>query len=689
MNVRNSSPKKLIPEISEEEIRTIIQKLPVCIIALDEKGQVLFWNDECERITGYSANEVIGNPNWVQLLYPDEAYRQEVIQEWAKRGNNFRHWNVSLKAKSGEERVISWTNISDIYPIAGWQNWAIGIDVTTRYQEEQRLKKNYQSYKLLVDIQHKLRNVHAPEKIASVFLDNLKTIFHYDGGLVLLYNSAKGIAEVVSVKFAHSHYYHADYTIPLNYLRYYEKLRQGQMVYVNDLAVYDKTVKITSLLIKQGMKTGVLLPLRINEEVIGSLSLFSSTELKFSPEQENLLRHAADLLSLVLYNNKLIEQLQTKLIDLEQKSIAQLMELRRSESRLRAQYESIPIPTYTWQKHGEDFILIDYNDMAMAATYGKISEYLGHKASEIYRNIPELVELLHECFDNEISMETQIESVSNQDFSTKYFLIKLAYVAPDLVLMHQEDITEEMHDKQRIRTLEQNLKQQSKKILQLRQQTIFKHVTLLPMIEHYRDTVHQVESLLDKTKDKSLVAAKNQLAETNKLMEPVWEYLKLEAQLFNHEKVWKRVDLTALLKRVVRKEKEKFPDLQSHVYLETTRVMSDGNLLEQLLTLLLDFILRRFPPDRKPIIRIVSTAGKNGQTTLTIRENGNVLPENISFDPETFFSAASVFQDSDLLKIVQARQISNFLEGELQIISRSKEADTFILLLPAKHETHE
>ncbi len=689
LKARKSEKESFTFGIPADKIRAIAQKLPVCIDALDEAGRVVFWNEECERVTGYSAKEIVGNPDWAKLLHPDEAYRQKLIQKWAKRGNRFRQWEVIVRAKNGQNKVISWTMLSDVYPVPGWQIWGIGVDITKRFEEEQKLKKNYQSYKLLIDIQHKLRNVHVPEKIASVFLDNLRSVFNYEGGLVLLYHAEKGIAEVVSAKFTHSHYYHADYKIPLKYLLYYERIKQGQVVYVDDLTVFDKSVKITSLLIKQGMKTGVLLPLRINEEIIGSLSLFSSTKILFSPEQEKLLNHAADLLSLVLYNNKLIEQLQTKLIDLEQKSIAQLFELRRSESRLRAQYESIPIPTYTWQKHGEDFILIDYNDMAMAATYGKISEYLGHKASEIYRNIPELVELLNECFDNEISMETQIESVSSQDHSTKYFLIKLAYVAPDLVLMHQEDITEEMHAKQRIHFLEETLEQHSKAFLQLRQQTLFKHGTLLPLIERYRDAVRQVENLLKEQGERVLAAAVKQLGEANNAMDPVWQYLEAEARLFSYQPQPTQIALAGLIEEVLRNAEAKFSALQSHVYLEITHVRSDEKLLKEALSLLLEFILKKLGSKTKPIIHIITTPDENGRTTIIIRSTGNVLFPEILSKADVSLTTDQLLDDLDLLTILLVRQILNSLRGELQIISEAGENDTAILLLPGNVKTDE
>lgn len=41
--------------------------------------------------------------------------------------------------------------------------------------------------------------------------------------------------------------------------------------------------------------------------------------------------------------------------------------LRESEEKLRAQYDNIPIPTYTWQRIGDGFRLVDYNKAAGTA----------------------------------------------------------------------------------------------------------------------------------------------------------------------------------------------------------------------------------------------------------------------------------------------------------------------------------
>jgi len=55
-------------ENSERRLRTIIEGMPVLMDAYDEHGLIVAWNSECERVSGYSAAEMIGNPNAMETL---------------------------------------------------------------------------------------------------------------------------------------------------------------------------------------------------------------------------------------------------------------------------------------------------------------------------------------------------------------------------------------------------------------------------------------------------------------------------------------------------------------------------------------------------------------------------------------------------------------------------------------------
>ena len=137
---------------SSKRIRSILNHMPVLLFAFDEKGLLCAWNHEAARITGFTAGEIIGNPDSMKWLCPDPGYRREMLDIYKKRGNDYRDWDWQLTAKDGTVRIISFSNISKYYPIDGWESWGVGFDVTfcrqTEWQLRERVKELGCLYKL-------------------------------------------------------------------------------------------------------------------------------------------------------------------------------------------------------------------------------------------------------------------------------------------------------------------------------------------------------------------------------------------------------------------------------------------------------------------------------------------------------------------------------------------------------------
>jgi PAS domain S-box-containing protein len=126
---------------SQGRLRRVVENMPVMMDALDAEGNILAWNKECERVTGYSAEEMVSNPRAMELLYPDPAYRKQMTTQWAERGNDYYDWEWELMAKDGTVKTVAWSNISDRLPIPGWATWGIGVDVTERVRAEAALQQ--------------------------------------------------------------------------------------------------------------------------------------------------------------------------------------------------------------------------------------------------------------------------------------------------------------------------------------------------------------------------------------------------------------------------------------------------------------------------------------------------------------------------------------------------------------------
>jgi diguanylate cyclase (GGDEF)-like protein/PAS domain S-box-containing protein len=161
-------------------------------------------------------------------------------------------------------------------------------------------------------------------------------------------------------------------------------------------------------------------------------------------------------------NGKPIEQLIQELKDLLQRT-AELEKseikckrtweaLKGREERFKAQFWGNPSSTFTWQKKGENFKLIDFNRAAMDITDGMVLEFLGKNARELYGNRQEIIRDLQRCFDEQKIIRRM---TSSENFIPgRLIAITMVFVPPDLVMVHVEDITERKRVEEKLQNSE-------------------------------------------------------------------------------------------------------------------------------------------------------------------------------------------------------------------------------------------
>jgi two-component system cell cycle sensor histidine kinase/response regulator CckA len=137
---------------SEERLRTVIQHMPVLMVAFDQQGSIVAWNQECENVTGYKAGEMVGDLGAMERLHPDAAQRMVMMAEWRWPPRDYRGREWELTCKDNTVRTVSWSNISKAFPVADWSSWVIGIDITAakraQAEREQMQSKLLQTQKL-------------------------------------------------------------------------------------------------------------------------------------------------------------------------------------------------------------------------------------------------------------------------------------------------------------------------------------------------------------------------------------------------------------------------------------------------------------------------------------------------------------------------------------------------------------
>ncbi len=122
-------------ELSEEKYRELFDIAPVLLNAFDENGKVVLWNKECEKVFGWTLEELQKYENPISLFYTNEEIQKELLASKMEK-NEYKVWYP--KRKDGKILVVKWTNIT----LPNGDIIHIGHDITEQIENEGLLKQN-------------------------------------------------------------------------------------------------------------------------------------------------------------------------------------------------------------------------------------------------------------------------------------------------------------------------------------------------------------------------------------------------------------------------------------------------------------------------------------------------------------------------------------------------------------------
>jgi PAS domain S-box-containing protein len=379
---------KVLRDVSEKTkleqanklLSMVVQSSDDAIITKTLDGLITSWNKSAERMFGYKSSEIIGKS--IMTIIPDNLIEEEkeILQRIAK-GEKIANYETTRKTKDGKLLDVSLS----ISPIINDSGQIVGAAKISR--DVTRLKK----------IEHDLRISEQRFALAQEAADIASWEWYPKTGRISWSRNIERIYGIPDEEF--------------NYDKF------------NSLLHPDDKERVTKILsdLKDGKTDKYDTEFRIITSDGKVRWLSARGKLFPNGEGMRLIGSNVDITEQKRYEDA----------------------VKASEERFRIQFKSAPVPIFTWQRQGDDFVLIDFNDATLMMTNGKPSILLGKKAGDSYKDTPEIIEYMNQAYQNKSIVKKSGIYRMRTTGEEKYVNATIAFVPDDLLLVHMEDVTEQ------------------------------------------------------------------------------------------------------------------------------------------------------------------------------------------------------------------------------------------------------
>ncbi len=138
---------------SEEKFRMLFDVAPVLMDSFDSNGKVKLWNKECEKVFGYTLEELQNMQNPIEAFYPDIKDQERFFNTLnTDKTPTYREWHP--KTKSGKKIITMWANIH----LPNDEIIHVGYDITKESQNALEIQEKTNQLQLAKKTLEELNN---------------------------------------------------------------------------------------------------------------------------------------------------------------------------------------------------------------------------------------------------------------------------------------------------------------------------------------------------------------------------------------------------------------------------------------------------------------------------------------------------------------------------------------------------
>lgn len=371
-------------KIKKEDYEHISQNAPGGILIVSKEGEILYANKKASEVSGYSNNELVG-ATVSDLIHPDSL---SDIKE-----NLDRRLRGELAQNNYEAKVITKEGETKTVEVAGalsrWKGEIVDLIVVNDITAKTRFSD-------LLKIQNEIDYMSTiPKGLNQSFQEIFKTLFRFDwidGGGIYLMNKANNELNLVYSTGVSSEFKKETQ----QYLfgsEQFNMVQQQRTIYMKSI----ESKGMPQVVIEEGLKSLLVIPLIHDNKAIGSLNLASKLRTELSKNEqlifEAIATRIAQMVTLIFTQEELQlknQKLQDTLIEIQEKQ-----QLLIQKSKLESLGEMAAGVAHEINQPLGIISLSLENILFKVSSKKATIDYLTEKLDSIFNNINKIDEIIN------------------------------------------------------------------------------------------------------------------------------------------------------------------------------------------------------------------------------------------------------------------------------------------------------
>jgi PAS domain S-box-containing protein len=303
---------------SEQRYRNIVQTSPMGMhmYELDAEDRVVFVgaNPAADEILGLDNNQFIGKI--IEEAFPPLG-DTEVPERYRRAAAEGETWHTEQITYEDEK-------ISGAFEVYAFQTSpgrmvALFLDVTERKMAERTLRQQADRLRILHEIDKAILEAESSEAIAHIALTRVRELIPCQRASIAALDFGEEIAiRTIAVAPSSAREILGEvYNLPAEVFDRLGSHRLGETIYIEDLHSISLPSSITQGMKTEGIKALVIVPLMLQDELIGTLNLGSATPSFFTSDHIEIAQEVADSLAISMHQARLLESEQRRRQELE------------------------------------------------------------------------------------------------------------------------------------------------------------------------------------------------------------------------------------------------------------------------------------------------------------------------------------------------------------------------------------